>query len=308
MSLRVVFIGSPEFSVPTLELLIKEFHVVGVVTQRDKPKGRGRKVIPTPVKDAAVKADIPVAEPVSVSDPEFLAVLKNWAPDVLVVFAYGKILPKVILDYPRLGCVNLHTSLLPRHRGPSPTVGAIMAGDETTGACTMIMDEGMDTGPILLEHVIHISDSDTTGSILEKLAEPGAALMVKTLKLMEKGELTPRAQDHDKAVYTRLVNKETGRIDWNKEALFINRLVRSMNPWPGAFFDLAGDRVRVWESEISNGSGTPGVILECSKNGILAATGNGLILLKKLQSPGKKIVSGAEFARSRHLEKGSILQ
>jgi methionyl-tRNA formyltransferase len=306
VTLRIVFMGSPEFAVPTLRALHGNFQVTGIVTQRDRPKGRGRKIVPTEVKAAALELGIPVAEPDRL-DPRFMAVLEEWSPDVIVVAAFGKILPKNVLDYPRFGCVNLHGSLLPRHRGASPIAAAILAGDRITGVCTMLMDEGMDTGAILLQKEIPIEEDDTTGSLHDKMMEPGAHLVVETLRNIIEGNIQPVPQDNSKATYCDLLTKEDGRLQWDREALRLARLVRAMNPWPGAFFMLSEENIKVWKASPVPGQGTEGVVAGVTSEGIIVGTAQDRLLIEEVQAPGKKRISAAEFARGRHLRAGDSL-
>lgn len=307
MSPRVVFMGSPQFAVPTLEALHGNFPVVGVITQPDKPRGRGRKSIPTDVKAAAVRLGISVAEPRIVSSPDTLALLKEWKPDVLVVVAYGKILPRAVLDLPPLGGVNLHASLLPRHRGAAPISAAILAGDSVTGVTTMAMDVGMDTGDILMQEKIPIAPGDTAGTLHDKLLEPGAKLVVKTLVGLEAGAVQPVRQDESKATYTRLLCKEDGRLDWNKESGYLNRLIRAVNPWPGAFFEVGEEAIKVWQASIDRGKGVPGRVEAVTSEGIIVGTGEGRLILEQVQAPGKKRLDAAEFARGRRIQVGDSL-
>ncbi len=304
MTLRVVFMGSPEFSVPTLRALHSNFSVAGVVSQPDKPKGRGRKTFPTPVKAAAVEIGVPVITPQDVCSEESLAFLKECDPQVIVVAAYGRILPEQILELPAMGCVNLHASLLPRHRGASPISAAILAGDEVTGVCSIAMDQGMDTGDILLQTEIMIAEGDTAGSLHDRMLEPGADLIVKTLKAMAQARIRPAPQDHEKATYTRPLSKNDGRIDWRRDARHISCLVRAMNPWPAASTQLSGDWLKVWEAAPQEGQGGPGTIVDIVSHGILVGTGQGLLLLKQIQAPGKKRMEAANFARGRRLKQG----
>jgi methionyl-tRNA formyltransferase len=307
VSLRIVFMGSPEFAVPTLQALHSHFRVVGVVTQQDKPKGRGRKIVPTAVKAAALVLDVPVVEPDSLDD-RFMAILEEWKPDVIVVAAFGKILPKRVLDYPRFGCVNLHGSLLPRYRGASPIAAAILAGNTTTGVCTMLMDEGMDTGAVLLQREVPIDEDDTTGSLHDKMMEPGAHLVVETLRRITEGSVQPVPQDSSKATYCELLTKENGRLQWDKDALHLSRLVRAMNPWPGAFFVLSGERIKVWSASALPGKGSAGVVSSIRSDGVLVGTSTDELLIKEVQAPGKKRVTAAEFARGRRVHAGDFLE
>lgn len=308
MTLRVVFMGSAAFSVPSLQALHRSFDLVGVITQPDRPRGRGRKTSPTPVKIAARELGLPVEEPERVRSEDFLALLRAWVPDVVVVAAYGRILPLAVLRLPPLGCVNIHASLLPRHRGASPISGAVLAGDPVTGVTTMLMDEGLDTGDILLSQETVIQPDDTAGSLHDRLMELGGDLVVETLRRMAEGTLEPRPQDHAQATFTTPLAKEDGRIDWNGDASFLDRFVRAMNPWPGAFTHLSGDVIKIWTASPMGGTGPVGTVTEVGSEGILVGTAKGLLLVREVQAPGKKRVSAAEFARGRRVRPGEAFQ
>ena len=296
--------GSPEFAVPTLRALSAGFPVTGVVTQPDKPRGRGQKTLPSAVRAAAVELGLPVVQPTSLASPEILAALREWKPDVIVVAAYGKILPPRILSLPRMGCVNLHASLLPRYRGSSPISAAILGGDKITGVCTILMDHGLDTGDILLQKEIAILVTDTSGTLHDRLMGEGADLVVETLKDMAENSVQAVPQNHEKATYTSLLTKEDGRIQWERDAEHLARLIRAMNPWPGAFSEISGDSIKIWESVAVEGNDRPGAIAGIQPEGLLVGTGKGLLLLRQVQAPGKKRVSAAEFARGRRLRQG----
>ncbi len=308
MKLRVVFMGSPEFSVPTLVALYSGFQVIGVVTQPDKPKGRGLRIVPTPVKKKALELNLPVIEPSRIGAPDVLEILAQWRPDVIVVAAYGKILPETILQLPPKGCVNLHASLLPRHRGAAPITGAILAGDTVTGVCTMLMDRGMDTGDILLKEEVVIRDDDTAGTLHDKLMERGASLVVDTLKAILENTVRPVPQDHSLATYTKLVTKADAKIDWESDAQYLGRLVRAMNPWPGAFFTLSDETIRVWNATAETGIGLPGKVASLRGDGILVGTGSEMLLLYEVQAPSRNRVAAIEFARARDLRIGDDLR
>ena len=308
MNLRVVFMGTPEFSVPTLVALRSNFHIAGVVTQPDKPRGRGLKTIPTAVKKMAVDLELPVIEPARIAATEVLETLHEWNPNIIVVAAYGKILPEIILNLPSRGCVNLHASLLPRHRGASPISGAILAGDTVTGVCTILMDSGMDTGDILLKAEIPISNEDTAGTLHDKLMERGAALVVDTLRATAEGTIRRIPQDHSLATYTRPVSKTDAAIDWSSDAQHLGRLVRAMNPWPGAFFELSGEAIRVWKATPEQGKTEPGQVLSLRSDGILVGAGDGMLLLREVQAPSRNRVAAIEFARARSLKIGADLR
>lgn len=304
MNLRVVFMGSPEFAVPTLRALNANFPVTGVVTQPDKPRGRGQKTLPSAVKVAAVNLGLPVVQPTSLASQEILDALEQWKPDVIVVAAYGKFLPARILSFPRMGCVNLHASLLPSYRGSSPISAAILAGDTVTGVCTILMDHGMDTGDILLRKEIAILESDTAGTLHNRLMGEGADLVVETLKGMAESHIQAVPQNHEKATYTSLLTKEDGRIQWERDAEYLARLIRAMNPWPGAFSEISGDSIKIWEGVAVEGTERPGIIAAIQPEGLLVGTGKCLLLLRQVQAAGKKRVSAAEFARGRRLRQG----
>jgi methionyl-tRNA formyltransferase len=295
--------GSPEFAVPALRALDRAFSVVGVMSRPDKPRGRGRKSLPTAVKAQALELGLPVSAPVDATSKESVGLLEEWAPDVIVVVAYGKILPTRILDLPQMGCVNLHASLLPRHRGASPISAAVLAGDARTGVSTILMDEGMDTGDILLSKEIPI-DRENAGELHDKLMELGAGLIVETLEGMVDRGIEPRPQDHSAATYCRPLSKEDGVIDWSLDADYLGRLVRAMNPWPVAHCRLGDDVIKVRRADPREGSGGEGVIETIGPEGIAVGTGKGLLLLEEVQAPGRKRISGAEFARGRRLQEG----
>jgi methionyl-tRNA formyltransferase len=306
VNLRVVFMGSPEFAVPTLRALNNNFLVTGVVTQPDKPRGRGQKTLPSAVKKAAVELGLDVAQPAGLSSPELLAALEQWKPDVIVVAAYGKILPERILSLPRLGCVNLHASLLPRYRGSSPISAAVLENEKVTGVCTILMDHGMDTGDLLLEKQIAILETDTAGTLHDRLMCEGADLVVETLKRMAENRIQAVPQDHEKATYTRLLTKEDGRIPWERSADYLARLIRAMSPWPGAFSEISGETVKIWEAVPVPGTEKPGFIADIQSDGVLVGTGEGLLLLKIVQAPGRNRIPAAEFARGRRLRTGQV--
>ena len=296
--------GSPDFAVPTLCELHHEFEVVGVITQRDKARGRGRKVSPTAVKNQALALGISVAEFENLSSSEAMEVLTAWRPDIIVVAAYGRILPEWVLKFPRMGCVNLHASLLPRHRGASPISAAILAGDKVTGVCTILMDKGMDTGGILLEEEIAIKQDDTSGTLHDRLVKPGADLVVRTIKKMAENQIAPVPQDNEAATYTRPLSKSDGRLNWALDAEYLGRVVRAMNPWPGAFCNLHGEIVKVWDVVPEVGEAIPGLVKTVGQDGIAVGTGSGILKLKIVQAPSKNRLSGSEFAKGRRLREG----
>ena len=238
--MRIVFMGTPDFAVPTLTALIEGGHeVVAVVTQPDKPKGRGKAVLMTPVKEKAIEYEIPVYQPVKVRDPEFVELLKTLAPDAIVVVAFGQILPKSILDLPKYGCVNVHASLLPKYRGAAPIQWAVIDGEKESGVTTMMMDVGLDTGDMLEQKAIPLDEKETGGSLFDKLSALGGSMILSTLKGLENGTITRTPQGESGTSYAKMLTKEMGHIDWTKDAVSIERLVRGLNPWPSAYTSYA---------------------------------------------------------------------
>jgi methionyl-tRNA formyltransferase len=308
---KVLFMGTPEFAVITLEALIAspEYDVVAVATRADKPAGRGRKLRPSPVKEMALEHGIPVFQPRSLrKDPDAVAALAATEPDVIVVAAYGLILPKSVLEIPRHGCINVHASLLPRWRGAAPIAAAILAGDEVTGITIMLMDEGMDTGPILAQAREPIRPTDTTGSLSERLATLGARLLMETLPRWIAGEIESLPQDDSRATRAPMIRKGQGRIDWHKPADVLEREVRAYQPWPGSFTSWRGKNLKVLEAGVSRdmAEGEPGTVVQV-EDGVGAVTGNGVLLLRRLQLAGKKPVEAASFLRGYRDFVGSVL-
>ncbi len=304
MSPRIIFMGSPEFAAPTLQRLGASYNVVAVVTQRDKPKGRGRVLLPTPVKVEAEKQGIPVTHIDAMSPKDTADFLAGLRPDFIVVAAFGLILRPEVLRIPAYGCVNLHASLLPRHRGPSPIPAAILEGDIETGVTTMLMDEGVDTGDILLSRSIEIGERDTASALHDKLANLGAQLVLETLEGLLGGRISPKPQDHSLATYTRLLSKADGKIDWRRDAQFLDRLTRAMNPWPCAYCECDGQVLKVLDASASPGSGEPGRIEHIEGEKIAVGTGQGVLKLNIVQPPGKPPMSAGAFVRGRRLTCG----
>ena len=309
--MRVVFMGTPDFSVSTLESIIKHGHeVVGVVTQPDKPKGRGKSMQFTPVKEKALEYDIPVYQPVRVrTDEEFKEELRKLNPDVIVVVAFGQILPKDVLDLPKYGCINVHASLLPKYRGAAPIQWSIIDGEEETGVTTMQMDIGCDTGDMLLKATTKITREDTGGSLFDRLAVMGADLLIETLELAEQGKLQPEKQEDSKATHVEKITKTLGEINFNHDAAYIERLIRGLNPWPSAYTHLAGKTLKVWSADVIEGKqeGTPGQIVGLTKDAVIVQTGNGQLAIKELQLEGKKRMTVDAFLRGYQLEQGTML-
>lgn len=306
MNPKIVFMGSPEFAVHTLQGLGAVYNVAAVVTQRDKAKGRGRVLSPTPVKIEALRQGVPVAHFDAMSSQGAAEFLSGLRPDLIIVVAFGYILPPAILKMPVIGCVNLHASLLPLHRGPSPIPAAILAGDSKTGVTTILMDEGIDTGDILLSRSIEIGDRDTAGTLHDKLAEEGALLMLDTVDGILSKSVAPIPQDHSQATYSRRLSKVDGKIDWRREAKHLDRLVRAMNPWPCAYCEFEGQPLKVLDVISAPGSGIPGRIENIDGEVLEIGTGSGRLNLNIVQPPGKPSMSAGAFARGRRLNLGYV--
>ncbi|HHT62794.1 MAG: methionyl-tRNA formyltransferase [Bacillota bacterium] len=313
--MRVVFMGSPDFALPCLEQLLQSpYEVVGVVTQPDRPKGRGKKLQFTPVKERALSKGIPVFQPENVNHPDSVEKLRSLAPDVLVVVAFGQILKKELLALPPLGCINVHASLLPKYRGAAPIHWAIINGETETGVTTMFMDEGMDTGDMILKKTIPIGAEDTTGMIHDRLADTGGKLLRETLDLLQHHQAPRKAQDHRLATYAPLLTREHERIDWTKNCREVYNLVRGMNPWPGAYTTFENKIVKIWETKIiaeeSEGrKERPGTVLEAVHGkGIKVKCGQGSLWITVLQPQGKQAMAGDAWARGARLQKGSALE
>ena len=287
--------GSPDFAVPSLEALAARYPVIGAVTQPDRPAGRGRTLVPPAVKLATQALGLPLIQPERLRTPEAMEQLRAWAPDVIVVAAFGQILRAEVLDLPRYGCINVHASLLPRWRGAAPIQAAILAGDAETGVTIMKMDAGVDTGPLLSQRAIPILPDDTAGTLFKKLAELGADLLLKTLPGYLSGEIQPQPQDDSQATYAPMLKKEDGLLDFNRPAEELARRVRAMNPWPGAYFDWKGVRLRVLRARLSGekspGAGCSLIVAGCPAVG----TGEKILVLEEVQPAGKKSMPGKAF-------------
>ena len=288
--MKIVFMGTPDFSVPALEELAKVHQVAAVVTQQDRPKGRGHKMQYTPVKKKALELNIPVYQPEKVKNPEFVDILREINPDVIVVIAFGQILSKEILDLPKYGCINVHASLLPKYRGAAPIQWAVIDGEEETGVTTMYMAEGLDTGDVIDTAVIKLDEKETGGSLFDKLAIEGGKLIVETLSKLENGTATRTPQDDEKSSYAGKITKELGQIDFTKPAVTIERLIRGLNPWPSAYTRLDGKAMKVWDATVEEGNVTeqPGEIVEIEKHYIKVATGENYLKINEIQLAGKK--------------------
>ena len=308
--MKAVFMGTPDFAVPTLQKMIDMgIEITAVVTQPDKAKGRGKKVIYSPVKECALAHDLPVYQPVRIrKEPEFIQTLRDMQPDVIVVVAFGQILPKEILDIPRLGCVNVHASLLPKFRGAAPIQWSIIDGEEVTGVTTMLMDVGLDTGDMLLKAEIPIDPKETGGSLHDKLAAVGGELLEKTLIGLEAGTIVPEKQDDSQAgEYARMLDKELGHIDFNQPAVVIERLIRGLNPWPSAYTYIDGKTLKIWEAEVldRNYGCEYGEVAEVTRNCLIIQTGIGALSVKSVQLQGKKRMDIAAFLNGYTIEKGT---
>jgi methionyl-tRNA formyltransferase len=296
--MRLIFMGTPQFAVEPLRALAAAGHdIAGVVTRTDKPAGRGRTVTAPPVKVAAQELGLAIFQPKRVRDPEFIRILRTLAPEAIIVAAYGQILPKEVLTLPKFGCVNIHASLLPAYRGAAPINWAIIRGEQETGITVMLMDEGMDTGAILMQESIPIGPDDTAGALKEKLALLGAKIIITALPLLESGKLTPVPQDGTKATMAPLLKKGDGLIDWRLSAREIHNRVRGLSPWPGAYSSLDKNLVKIIATGVLDGTGEPGSLYERDKNALVAGTGSGLLRIVSIQPEGKKPMTAGEFMR-----------
>lgn len=299
MSAGIIFMGTPDYAVPALTQLHQTYQILAVVTQPDKPAGRGRKLVHSPVKQAAQNAGLPVLQPPSLKDPDVVAQLRDLNPDVMVVAAFGQILRADVLNLPTFGCINLHASLLPRWRGAAPVAAAIKADDAKTGVTLMKMDEGLDTGPIICSRSIPISATHTRTSLTADLANLGADLLMETLPLWLANSITPQTQDDTLATYAPRIKKEEGLINWQLSAAEIERHIRAFDPWPGTFSHWEGARIKIQPAGVApdwQGDHRPGTLFRLDKD-IAVATGLGAIILRQIQPAGKRLMSAADFAR-----------
>ncbi|HRB16977.1 MAG TPA: methionyl-tRNA formyltransferase [Nitrospira sp.] len=309
--MRIVFMGTPDFAVPSLEALLKSEHqVVGVVTQPDRPKGRGQEVVFSPVKVVCQRKGIPVLQPLKMKDPAFLDALRRWTPDVIAVTAYGRILPPAILALPPRGCINVHASLLPKYRGAGPIQWAVIRGEQQTGITTMFMAEGMDTGDMLLQETVEIRADDTAGTLAPRLAEVGGRLLVETLRRLEAGTLTPQPQDDAQATMAPLLKKEDGVVDWTLSAAEIANRVRGLSPWPGAYTHVNGERWVLWRVAVGleTSGAVPGTVTKVSKDRVEVATGDGTIQLIEIQPSNSRRMTMAQYLAGHRLAEGLKLQ
>lgn len=305
--MRIVFMGTPDFAVPSLQALIDAGHdVCAVYTQPDKPQGRKQILTAPPVKTLALEHDIPVFQPNTLKNEDEQARLRELAPEVIIVVAYGKLLPKAVLDIPPHGCINVHGSLLPRWRGAAPIQWAVIAGDEMAGVTTMQMAEGLDTGDMLLTYETKVGEKETAGELFDRLAQSGAELLIQTLVKLD--EITPRPQDDAQSCYAHMLDKQMAVIDWGKSAHEIDCLIRGLNPWPIALTTLSGERLKVFAAEKAAGNGEPGTVLEADpKKGLTVACGEGALRLTEIQLVGGKRMKATDFLRGHVIEVGTKL-
>lgn len=305
--MRIVFMGTPDFAVPSLQALIDAGHdVCAVYTQPDKPQGRKQILTAPPVKTLALEHDIPVFQPNTLKNEDEQARLRELAPEVIIVVAYGKLLPKAVLDIPPHGCINVHGSLLPRWRGAAPIQWAVIAGDEMAGVTTIQMAEGLDTGDMLLTYETKVGEKETAGELFDRLAQSGAELLIQTLVKLD--EITPRPQDDAQSCYAHMLDKQMAVIDWSKSAHEIDCLIRGLNPWPIALTTLSGERLKVFAAEKAAGNGEPGTVLEADpKKGLTVACGEGALGLTEIQLVGGKRMKATDFLRGHIIEVGTKL-
>lgn len=312
-ALRIIFMGTPELAAASLTALLREpaFEILATVTQPDRPKGRELKLQPSPVKQLAVAAGLPVLQPAKARDEKFVAELCTLAPDLIAVAAFGQILPKAILELPRFGCLNVHTALLPKYRGAAPIQWAILNGDTETGVTIMKMDAGLDTGDIVSQRATAIRDDDNAATLHDRLAQLGAELLVKTIPNYVAGKIPPQPQDATRATHVGKIKKEDGRIDWQQPARAIWNRIRAFTPWPGAFTFLPvlplPQLLKIWESEIVSLPGSPGEILQAGKSGIIIGCGEAALRITTLQREGGRRMNAADFLAGHPLKPGMLL-
>lgn len=308
--MKIVFMGTPDIAKGCLqELIDAKLDIIGVVTQGDKPIGRGKKMGMPPVKELALEHNIPVYQPIKARDEAFINELKEMNPDLIIVVAYGQILPKELLDIPKFGCVNVHVSLLPKYRGAAPINWVIINGEEKTGVTTMYMDEGLDTGDIILQKEFPLDDEITAGQLHDIMMEQGGKLLIETIDKIEKGCAPRTPQNHEEFSYAPMMNKSLGNIDFSKTAKEIHNLVRGVNPWPSAYTTYEDKTMKVWKTKVlSENSDKPcGTILKVDKDGIRVSTKEKVLLIEEIQMPNKKRVAVAEYIKGNTIEENKIL-
>lgn len=311
--MKIVYMGTPDFAVPPLAALVQNgYEVTAVVTQPDKPKGRGKTLLPTPVKEEAMKHDITVYQPLKVREPEFVETLKKLEPDMIIVAAFGQIIPKTILDMPKYGCLNIHASLLPKYRGAAPIQQAVIDGEKESGVTIMQMGVGLDTGDMISQAVVPLAEDETGGSLFDKLAEEGAALLIRTIPSIVDGTAVYTKQPEESPTpYAAMISKKMGLMDFSKSAVELERLVRGLNPWPSAYTFLNGKTLKVWKCAVECaecGKEAPGTIIGVDKSGIHVACGSDALILKEVQLEGKKRMETDAFLRGYQVTAGTMLK
>lgn len=309
--MRIIFMGTPDFAVPVLQSLINSRHeVVAVVTQPDRPKGRGKNMQFSPVKECALAHNIPVMQPVNVSVPEVIDELRAYEPELIVVVAFGQFVTKKIREMPKYGCINVHASLLPKYRGAAPIQWAVINGDKVTGVTTMRMDEGLDTGDMILKEEVELAEDETGGSLFDRLSKTGATLCVKTMEAIENGTAVYTPQDSSLATHTAKIHKELGSIDWTKPAKEIECLIRGLDPWPSAYTRLGDKTLKIWKAKVldENTKAAPGCLAKVTKNTIWVQTGEGVLSLLEVQLEGKKRMTTESFLNGYTVEEGTYFK
>ncbi|MFZ4858808.1 MAG: methionyl-tRNA formyltransferase [Desulfuromonadaceae bacterium] len=305
---RTVFMGTPDFACPTLQKLIdRGEQIVAVVTQPDRPKGRGQKLMPPPVRELAEKNGIPVYQPLKVRNPEFVDVIRELKPDVIVVVAFGQILPKALLEIPCRGCINVHASLLPRYRGAAPLNWSIINGEAETGVTTMLMDVGLDTGDMLLTQKTALDENEDIVSLHDRMATMGSDLLAETLDRLAAGDLVPQPQNNDESCYAAMLKKEDGRINWHADARSIHNQVRGLAVWPVAYTTIGDQVLKIFRTRVGTGSGEPGIVLQAAKGLLEVACQSGSLFLQELQLSGKKRLDCSSFLSGCPISVGMLL-
>lgn len=311
-NLRVIFMGTPEFAVPCLDMLVaNQYNVIAVVTQPDRPKGRGQKLAQSPVKQAAIAYGLPVLQPNKVKEADFQAALSLLKPDIIVVVAFGQLLPESILELPPMGCINVHASLLPYYRGAAPIHWAVIKGEKVTGVTTMYMDKGMDTGDMILKDEVQIAEDDTTGTIHDKLKEMGANVLSDTIQLLTLDKATRTAQNNECATYASMLSREVEAIDWQRSAIEIHNLVRGLNPWPGAYCSYQDKNLKIWYTRVYESEAAvskPGKIIKVTTDSFIIETGQGTLEVLEVQPASKRRMSAKDFVCGYGIVVGEILE
>lgn len=314
--MRIVYMGTPEIAAVILNTLLEDKKdVIAVVTQPDKPKGRGKEMASPPVKELAMKYNIPIYQPKKVKEPEFLEILKELNPDMIIVAAFGQILPKAILELPKYGCINVHASLLPKYRGSAPIQWVIINGEKTTGVTIMHMDTGVDTGDMILKEEVEIAEDETGGSLHDKIAAAGGKALLKALQQIENGTAAREKQDDGNCFYAKMLDKTMGELDFSKSAVILERLIRGLNPWPSAYTHFEGKTLKIWSAKVvdtidqkDNIDLPNGTVAKVDKDSFYIKTGNGYLKIMEVQLEGKKRMQTADFLRGNKLEEGYCFQ